>query len=117
MSLSSSIFCCSAEGFGSRKAGKIMAARKALDRWSDDTDYGIMPGQAFDCDKTKIAAAFAEAVKSCRPDLLTAGPGRINLNYEDHAVLPSIRILSRPDQKPAPEPNADSQASWVLYTM
>lgn len=84
----------SAEGYASRKSGKIMAARKALERWSEEVDYSTMPGQAFDEDKNKIADAFAKAVRAARPDLLTAGPGRINLTYEDHAVKPRVKIAS-----------------------
>lgn len=70
-----------------------MAARLALERWSEEADYSNMPGQAFEPEKAKIAAAFAKAVREARPDLLTAGPGKINLTYEDHAMRQRVRVL------------------------
>lgn len=77
----------------SRKSGKIMAARKALERFSDKTDYSSMPGQAYDQENSRIAEAFAKAVAAARPDLLTAGPGKINLTYEDHALTRKVKLV------------------------
>lgn len=37
---------CSADGFVGRKSGKITAARKALERWSETFDYDAAAGQA-----------------------------------------------------------------------
>lgn len=54
---------CSAEGQGSTKAAKVVAARLALLRWSDEFDYGAASGQAYELERAEAAAAFAEAQK------------------------------------------------------
>jgi len=66
-----------------RKSGKITAARKALERWSETFDYDAAAGQAFEEAKAEKAARFAAKVKASKPELLTRGPGGINLTIED----------------------------------
>ena len=70
-----------------------MAARKALENFSDKADYSAMPGQAFDKEKSRIAEAFAKAVAAAGANLLTAGPGKINLTYEDHALQRKKKVI------------------------
>ena len=47
----------------SSKSGKITAARKALQIWSETFDYGAAAGKSAEPDRAAAAAAFAEAAK------------------------------------------------------
>lgn len=49
----------SAIGQISIKVGKVMAARKALDRWSPDFDYRGAAGQSHDDTTAYLAAEYA----------------------------------------------------------